>query len=186
MAKNKVSKSESIDLLKLLENRFEKNLNRHKGILWAEVHQQLAAQPDKLWSLQQMEHTGGEPDVVGKEEQTGLILFYDCAAESPTGRRSLCYDRAGWDSRKDIKPESTVIDRANEMGIELMTESDYRALQSLGIFDAKTSSWLTTPEGVRNLGGALFGDYRYGRVFVYHNGAQSFYAARGFRGVLKV
>jgi hypothetical protein len=174
------------ELLKILEDRFSKNISLHKVILWEDVEHRLIANPGKIWSLYEMERTGGEPDVVGVDEKTGEILFYDCSAESPTGRRSLCYDREGWESRKDIKPENTAIDLAAEMGIELMTEADYRALQKLGKFDTKTSSWLKTPDPIRKLGGAIFGDFRYGTVFIYHNGAQSFYAARGFRGVLRL
>jgi hypothetical protein len=150
------------------------------------VHKRLLAHPDKLWSLNEMERTGGEPDVAGFDKKTGEYVFYDCAAESPEGRRSLCYDRAGWESRKEARPVNTAIDMATAMGVTLMDEADYRSLQTLGKFDLKTSSWIITPEAIRKLGGALFGDRRYDTVFVYHNGAQSYYAARGFRAVLRV
>jgi hypothetical protein len=183
---NKLTKDQSRALLELLELRFSKNASRHKGISWEEVKDRLLSDPRSLWSLNEMERTGGEPDVVGTDPQTNAIIFFDCSPESPSGRRSLCYDREGWESRKDIKPENTAVDMASEMGIELMTEADYKALQKVGKFDAKTSSWLSTPAEIRKLGGAIFGDYRYGTVFIYHNGAQSFYAARGFRGVLRV
>ncbi len=170
----------------MLKARFDKNKRRHKGMDWASVLKRLEAQPGKLWTLSEMERTGGEPDVVGIDKATGEIVFFDCAAESPTGRRSLCYDREGLESRKDIKPETSADDMADAMGIALLGEDQYRALQALGTFDCKTSSWLKTPADIRKLGGAIFGDRRFGRVFVYHNGAQSFYAARGFRGVLRV
>lgn len=161
-------------------------MGRHKGIAWADVQARLQARPDTLQSLFQMEASGGEPDVAGIDKPSGQFLFYDCAAESPAGRRSLCYDRAGWESRKDNRPDNTAVDLAHEMGIDLLTEEQYRALQALGTFDLKTSSWLKTPPEIRKLGGAIFGDQRYGRVFVYHNGAQSYYASRAFRGVLRV
>lgn len=173
-------------LLKALKARFEKNMNRHKGLKWANVQARLEADPGKLWSLHEMERTGGEPDVVGHDKKTGEFLFYDCSAESPTGRRSVCYDREGLESRKEHKPEDTAIDMAAAMGVELLTEEQYRELQKLGEFDAKTSSWAKTPAAIRKLGGALFCDRRYGHVFVYHNGAQSYYAARAFRGALRV
>lgn len=173
-------------LLKALKARFEKNMSRHKGVEWEAVQRKLEADGDKLWSLNEMEKTGGEPDVVGQDEKTDEYLFYDCSAESPQGRRSVCYDREGRDSRKTFKPNNTAIDMAAAMGIELLTEDQYRVLQSLGTFDAKTSSWLKTPSEVRKLGGALFGDRRFGRVFVYHNGAQSYYGGRAFRGSLRV
>lgn len=173
-------------LLGVLKARFEANMRRHKGLDWSNVQARLEASPAKLRSLSEMERTGGEPDVVGQDKQTGEFLFYDCSPESPKGRRSCCYDREGLDSRKEAPPAHNAIDLAAEMGIELLTEAEYRALQKLGPFDEKTSSWLKTPEEVRELGGALFGDRRYGQVFVYHNGAQSYYAARGFRGVLRV
>ncbi len=188
MAKaNKVLSSEQSEaLLKILKTRFEKNMQRHKGIAWDDVKAKLDANPEKLWSLDAMEETGGEPDVVGIDKKTGEYLFYDCSEESPKGRRSICYDRAGWESRKEHRPDHTAIDMAEEMGIELLTEEEYRDLQKLGKFDAKTSSWLKTPDRIRKLGGAIFGDYRFDTVFVYHNGAQSYYAGRAFRGVLRV
>jgi hypothetical protein len=174
------------ELLMTLEDRFEKNTNRHKGIAWADVQARLDANPAKLWSLHEMERTGGEPDVVGRDAKTGAFFFYDCSAESPDGRRSLCYDREALDSRKEHKPANSAIDMAQEMGIELLTEDEYRALQKLGELDTKTSSWIVTPAEIRKLGGALFCDRRYDHVFVYHNGASSYYAARGFRGSLRV
>ena len=174
------------ELLHTLQTRFENNAKRHEGISWSAVHEKLKAHPDKLWSLNEMEYTGGEPDVVGQDQQTGAYLFVDCAAESPKGRRSICYDRAALDSRKEFKPEDTVIDMAKDMGVELLDETGYRNLQEFGEFDLKTSSWIVTPEPIRKLGGALFADRRYNTVFVYHNGASSYYAARGFRGLLKV
>jgi Protein of unknown function (DUF4256) len=174
------------ELLKTLKARFEKNMNRHKGLVWAEVQARLEAHPEKLRSLNEMERTGGEPDVVGRDEETGEYVFYDCSAESPTGRRSVCYDREGLESRKEHRPENNAVDMAAALGIELLTEDQYRGLQKLGNFDAKTSSWVKTPADIRKLGGALFCDRRYGHVFVYHNGAPSYYAARGFRGSLKV
>jgi hypothetical protein len=173
-------------LLTTLKARFEGNSKRHPGLEWGPVQARLKANPEKLWALREMEQTGGEPDVVGQDNETGEFLFYDCSAESPKGRRSICYDRAGLESRKDFKPENNAIDMAAAMGIDLLTEAQYRALQQLGDFDAKTSSWLQTPAEIRKLGGALFADFRYGAVFVYHNGAQSYYAARGFRGSLRV
>ncbi|QQX77165.1 MULTISPECIES: DUF4256 domain-containing protein [Aequorivita] len=184
---NSVLSSEQTEvLLKVLKTRFEKNTQRHKDIAWEAVETKLKAKPEKLWSLDAMEETGGEPDVVGQDGKTGEYLFYDCCDESPKGRRSVCYDRAGWESRKEHRPDNTAVDMAEEMGIELLTEAEYRNLQKLGNFDAKTSSWLKTPAEIRKLGGAIFGDFRYDTVFVYHNGAQSYYAARGFRGVLRV
>ncbi|MEZ0484471.1 DUF4256 domain-containing protein [Fibrella aquatica] len=174
------------ELLSTLQARFEKNASRHEGLEWAPIQAKLTANPDKLWSLYEMERTGGEPDVIGYDKQTGEYLFCDCSAESPLGRRSTCYDLAGLESRKDNRPEHNAIDMAANMGIDLLDEDQYRALQRLGTFDAKTSSWLSTPAAIRKLGGALFADFRYGQVFVYHNGAQSYYAARGFRGLLKV
>ena len=173
-------------LFATLEDRFEKNKSRHKGIAWAAVKARLEKNPQKVRSLYEMERTGGEPDVTGQDKKSGEFIFVDCSPESPAGRRSLCYDREGLDSRKEHKPGNSAIDMATEMGIELLTEEQYRELQKLGSFDAKTSSWLKTPEAVRQLGGALFGDFRYGNVFIYHNGAQSYYAARGFRGTLRV
>lgn len=161
-------------------------MNRHQGLDWANIQARLEANSDKLWSLAEMERTGGEPDVVGEDQQTGEYIVYDCSAESPKGRRSVCYDRQGQDSRKEHKPENNALDMATAMGIELLTEKQYRALQQLGKFDTKTSSWVQTPAEIRNLGGALFADYRYGHVFVYHNGAESYYSARAFRGSLRV
>lgn len=173
-------------LLSTLKARFESNLSRHPGLEWADVQARLEAHPEKLWSLHEMERTGGEPDVVGHDNQTGDYIFYDCSAESPKGRRSVCYDREGLESRKEHKPEDTAMDMAAAMGIEILTEEHYRALQELGEFDTKTSSWLKTPAAIRKLGGALFGDRRYDHVFVYHNGAESYYGVRGFRGALRV
>ncbi len=172
-------------LLKALKARFEKNMNRHQGLEWAKVQARLEAHPEKLWSLHEMERTGGEPDVVGHDEKTGEYVFYDCSAESPTGRRNVCYDREGLESRKEHKPENNAIDLAAAMGIELLTEEQYRELQKLGNFDTKTSSWVKTPAAIRKLGGALFCDRRFDTVFVYHNGAESYYGARAFRGSLR-
>ena len=174
------------ELLKILKARFEKNMNRHKGLEWAKIQPKLEANSDKLWSLNEMERTGGEPDVVGYDNKTGELIFYDCSAESPKGRRSVCYDREGQESRKEHKPKDNAIDMAAAMGIELLTEAQYRELQQLGNFDTKTSSWVKTPSNIRKLGGALFCDRRYDHVFLYHNGARSYYAARGFRGSLRV
>ena len=181
-----MKKQEQARLLQTLQTRFEKNLNRHPDILWADVQAKLETNPNALKSLQAMEATGGEPDVIGLDPKTGAVTFCDCAKESPTGRRSLCYDRAALDARKENKPKGSAVEMAEEMGIALLTEDQYRALQTLGEFDAKTSSWLATPPALRSLDGAIFGDYRYGRVFIYHNGVQSYYAARGFRGVLSI
>lgn len=174
------------ELIRTLKTRFEKNMNRHKGIAWGEVEAKLESNPGALRSLQAMEETGGEPDVIGQDKETGSFMFCDCSAESPTGRRSVCYDRAALDSRKEHKPQGNAVEMAAEMGIDLLTEEQYRELQKLGEFDTKTSSWVKTPPDVRSLGGALFCDRRYGKVFLYHNGAQSYYAARGFRGSLSV
>ncbi len=174
------------ELLSLLSARFEKNMNRHQGLAWAEIQVKLEVKPEKLWSLNEMENTGGEPDVVGYDQDTKEYIFYDCSAESPKSRRNVCYDREGLDSRKEHKPENSAIDMATAMGIELLTEEQYRELQKLGSFDTKTSSWVKTPAEIRKLGGALFGDRRYDHVFVYHNSAPSYYGVRGFRGVLKV
>jgi hypothetical protein len=174
------------ELLKSLKVRFEKNMNRHRGLAWVEVQARLKANAEKLWSLHEMERTGGEPDVVSHDKKTGEYIFYDCSAESPIGRRSICYDRAALDSRKEHKPEDNAIDMAAGMGIELLTEEQYRELQKLGDFDTKTSSWVKTPSAVRELGGALFCDRRFNTVFVYHNGAESYYAGRAFRGSLSV
>src|ERR1700730_5226918 len=173
-------------LLNTLTARFEKNINRHKGLEWAKVQAKLEANTEKLWSLNEMERTGGEPDVVGHDKKTGEDIFYDCSPESPKGRRSVCYDREALESRKENKPEDNAIDMAAGIGIELLTEEQYRELQKLGNFDSKTSSWVKTPADIRKLGGALFCDRRYNTVFVYHNGAESYYAARGFRGSLRV
>ncbi|MFI5194369.1 MAG: DUF4256 domain-containing protein [Chitinophagales bacterium] len=174
------------ELLEILRARFEKNGNRHKGLRWAEVQAKLETNTKKLWSLNEMEITGGEPDVVGRDKKTGEYIFYDCSAESPKGRRSLCYDHEALESRKENKPENSAVEMAADMGIELLTEEQYRALQTLGNFDTKTSSWVATPADIRKLGGALFTDRRYDSVFLYHNGAESYYAARGFRGSLRV
>jgi len=181
-----LSKENIEGLLKILKNRFEKNTNRHEGLEWTAVQAKLEANPAKLWSLNEMEATGGEPDVVGYDKNTGEFIFYDCSPESPSGRRSFCYDRKALDGRKENKPKNSVIDVADAMGIELLTEEQYRDLQTFGKFDTKTSSWITTPDTIRNLGGAIFADYRYGTIFIYHNGAESYYAARGFRGSLRV
>ena len=185
-SKKELSPAQREALLSALEARFTKNMNRHKGLAWAKVQAKLEADTEKLWSLHEMERTGGEPDVVGHDKQTGEYIFYDCSAESPKGRRSVCYDREALESRKEHKPENNVVDMAADMGIELMTEEEYRMLQKLGEFDMKTSSWIKTPPEIRKLSGALFCDRRYDTVFVYHNGAQSYYAARGFRGSLRV
>lgn len=185
MRKN-LQPEQRIELLEVLKERFQKNASRHKGIKWTEVEAKLAASPQKLWSLAEMERTGGEPDVAAFDKTTGEYIFYDCAAETPKGRRSLCFDRAAWESRKEHKPASDAVTVAAAIGIELLSEDEYAALQKLGEFDLKTSGWLQTPADVRRLGGALFGDRRFGRVFTYHNGAESYYAARGFRGSLRV
>ena len=184
--KKKLSPEQREELLGPLKARFEKNMNRHKGLEWAKIQAKLEAHPEKLWSLNEMERTGGEPDVVGHDKKTGEYIFYDCSAESPKGRRSVCYDREALESRKEHKPENDAIDMAAAMDIELLTEEQYRELQKLGNFDAKTSSWVKTPSEIRKLGGALFCDRRYDTVFVYHNGAESYYAARAFRGSLRV
>ena len=174
------------ELLRTLKARFEKNMNRHKGLDWAKVQAKLEANTEKLWSLNEMERTSGEPDVVGHDKKTGEYIFFDCSAESPKGRTSVCYDREGLDSRKEHKPKNNAIDMAAAMGVELLTEEQYRELQKLGNFDTKTSSWVKTPSDIRKHGGALFCDRRFGHVFVYHNGAQSYYSARAFRGSLSV
>jgi hypothetical protein len=173
-------------LLRALQARFETNMNRHKGLEWAQIQTKLETNAEKLWSLNEMERTGGEPDVVGRDKRTGEYIFFDCSAESPKGRRSICYDREALESRKQHKPESNALDMAANMGIEILTEEQYRELQKLGEFDTKTSSWIRTPSEIRKLGGALFCDRRYDTVFVYHNGAESYYAARAFRGSLRV
>lgn len=174
------------NLLRTLKTRFEKNRNRHKDLDWTKVQARLETNPEKLWSLHIMEETGGEPDAVGQDQKTGEYIFYDCSAESPKGRRSVCYDRAAWESRKEHKAGDNAMDMAASMGIEMLSEEEYRELQQLGAFDTKTSSWVKTPAAIRKLGGALFCDRRYEHVFVYHNGAESYYAARGFRGSLRV
>ena len=174
------------ELLNVLMKRFEKNMSRHKGVSWQVVLEKLENHPEKLWSLNEMERTGGEPDVIDYDKKTGTIVFVDCAAESPKGRRSICYDHEALESRKEHKPENSAMQMASDMGVEVLTEEEYRQLQKFGNFDAKTSSWLKTPADIRKLGGAIFGDYRFGHVFIYHNGAESYYAARGFRGVLRV
>jgi hypothetical protein len=184
--KKELLPKQSEELLKVLKTRFEKNINLHKDIEWAKVQTKLELNPEKLWSLYEMEKTGGEPDVVGFDKQKGEYIFYDCSVESPKGRRSLCYDRKALESRKQFKPKNTVLDMAAEMGIELLTKEQYAELQLLGNFDTKTSSWVKTPEEIRTLGGAIFCDRRYNHVFVYHNGADSYYAARGFRGVVRI
>lgn len=187
VSQNKELSPEQLDeLFKVLKARFEKNMQRHEGLEWAKVQAKLESNPDKLWSLNEMERTGGEPDVVAYDVITGEYLFYDCSAESPKGRRSVCYDREALESRKQHKPENNAIEMAMDMGIELLSEDEYRNLQTLGIFDKKTSSWVQTPSDIRKLGGAIFCDWRYGHVFKYHNGAESYYAARGFRGSLRV
>ena len=184
--KKELPPKEREELLKALKARFEKNMNRHEGLEWAKVKAKLQANAGKLWSLHEMERTGGEPDVVGHDKKTGEFIFFDCSAESPKGRTSVCYDREGLESRKEHKPKNNAMDMAAAMGIELLTEEEYQELQKLGNFDTKTSSWVKTPADIRKLGGALYGDRRYGRVFVGHNGAQSYYAARAFRGSLRV
>lgn len=187
MIKNKqLSIEQTIMLFEILKKRFDANMHRHKGLNWADIKDRLQQQPEKLWSLNQMEETGGEPDMVSLDSESSETIFYDCAVETPKGRRSLCYDRAALDARKEHKPENNAIEVAEAMGIELLTEEQYRQLQSVEHFDLKTSSWVKTPEDVRKLGGAIFCDSRYGRVFTYHNGAQSYYATRGFRGRLKI
>ena len=182
----KLSSQQREELLNTLKARFEKNMNRHKGLEWAKVQARLEADAKKLWSLNEMERTGGEPDVVGYDKKTGEYVFYDCSAESPKGRRSICYDREALEARKEHKPANSAVAMATDMGIELLTEEQYRELQQLGNFDLKTSSWVQTPADIRKLGGALFCDRRYNHVFLYHNGAESYYAVRGFRGSLRV
>jgi hypothetical protein len=184
--KKELSTKQREDLLRTLKDRFEKNMNRHKGLEWAQVQAKLETNAEKLWSLSEMERTGGEPDVVGHDKKTGEYAFYDCAAERPKDRRSVCYDREALDSRKENKPKNSAMDMAAAMGIDLLTEEQYRELQKLGNFDTKTSNWVKTPSAIRKLGGALFCDRRYDTVFLYHNGAESYYAARGFRGELRV
>ena len=186
MPKTKLSSKQTDEILTTLKARFEKNIARHKGVDWAKVEQRLRSNLEKLWSLSEMERTGGEPDVVGVDKKTGEFVFYDCSSESPKDRRSLCYDRKALDARKEHKPANDAVTMARSIGIELLTEDEYRQLQTLGEFDLKTSSWVQTPEDIRKLGGAIFCDRRYNKVFTYHNGADSYYAARGFRGSLKV
>ncbi|HEY3389042.1 MAG TPA: DUF4256 domain-containing protein [Prolixibacteraceae bacterium] len=184
--KKELSPEQRENLLIVLKSRFEKNMNRHKGLEWVKIQTKLDANAEKLWSLNEMERTGGEPDVIGLDTNSGEYIFYDCSAESPVGRRNACYDREALESRKEYKPANNAIDLATAMGIELLTEEQYRELQQIGNFDTKTSSWIITPSDVRRLGGALFCDRRYDTVFVYHNGAESYYAVRGFRGQLRV
>lgn len=184
--KKQLSEKETIELLDILQQRFEKNKSRHENLDWSKIEAKLNSNPSKLWSLHQMEISGGEPDIVDYDEKTGEYIFFDCSAESPKGRRSFCYDREALDSRKEHKPQNDVMTAATEMGVEILSEEQYRYLQSVGKFDQKTSSWIKTPKEIRELGGALFCDRRYNTVFVYHNGADSYYAARAFRGVLKV
>lgn len=185
-SKKTLSSAQQGELLGVLKARFEKHKSRHKALKWADVEARLQANPAKLWSLNEMERTGGEPDVVGADKKTGEYLFYDCAAETPKGRRSICYDHQALQSRKEHKPKDSAVGMAADMGIDLLNEEQYRELQELGTFDAKTSSWVKTPPEIRKLGGALFCDYRYGTVFLYHNGAESYYGARAFRGALRV
>jgi hypothetical protein len=184
--KKKLSSEERDEILGTLKARFLKYKNRHKEIDWIKVEEKLKQNPEKLWSLHQMEITGGEPDVIGYDRKTGQFIFYDCSAESPKGRRSICYDHEALEARKENKPEDSAMNMADTMGIEILTEDEYRDLQKLGSFDTKTSSWIKTPSDIRKLGGAIFADYRYGNVFIYHNGAESYYAARGFRGSVRV
>lgn len=184
--KKKLSPGQREELLSSLKTRFEKNMHRHKGLEWAKIQAKLEINTERIWALNEMETTGGEPDVVGYDKKTGEYIFYDCSSESPKGRRSLCYDRKALDDRKEFKPKNSATDMAAEMGIQLLTEEQYRQLQELENFDTKTSSWIVTPSNIRELGGALFCDRRYNSVFVYHNGADSYYAARGFRGLLRV
>lgn len=186
MSKFKISEEQKDELLLVLKKRFEKNMDRHMDIKWVDVHQKLEKSQDKLWSLYQMEETAGEPDVIGLDEKSGAYLFCDCSPESPKGRRSLCYDQEALESRKEHKPKNSAVEMAREMGIEILTEEQYLNLQQIGPFDTKSSSWVMTTPDVRRLGGAVFGDWRYGRVFFYHNGAESYYGARAFRGILKV
>ncbi len=181
-----LSSEQRIELLSILKARFEKNMNRHTGLDWANVQAKLEANAEKLWSLDEMEVTGGEPDVVGYDKTTDEYIFFDCAAESPKGRRSICYDHEALEARKEHKPANSAVEMAKDMGIELLNEEQYRELQKFGNFDTKTSSWIVAPPAIRKLGGAIFGDYRYGTIFIYHNGAESYYAGRGFRGFLRV
>ena len=184
--RQELNSEQTEELLNILQTRFEKNMQRHQGIEWVKIQERLKSNADKLWSINEMDITGGEPDIVGYDQNTDEFIFMDCSVESPVGRRSICYDREGLESRKENRPENNAIDMATEMGIEILSEEQYRALQKLGKFDAKTSSWIKTPADIRKLGGALFADFRYGTVFIYHNGAQSYYGARAFRGSLRV
>lgn len=184
--KKKLASAQQQNLLQVLHARFEKNNHRHKGIAWAMVELKLKAHPEKLWSLDEMERTGGEPDVVGLDKKTGEYIFFDCSPESPLGRRSICYDHKALEARKENKPKNSAMNMAEEMGIEMLTENQYKELQQLEKIDTKTSSWIATPAEIRQLGGAIFADYRYGTIFIYHNGAESYYAGRGFRGALRV
>jgi len=186
ITKKKLSAEQRDELILVVRARFEKNMNRHKGMNWSAIENKLKASPEKVWSLHEMERTGGEPDVVAFDKKTGEYIFMDCAVESPKGRRSICYDYDALESRKENKPGNSALGMADDMGIELLSEGHYRALQKFGTFDAKTSSWIKTPDDIRKRGGAIFADWRYGHVFVYHNGAESYYAARGFRGLLRV
>ena len=186
MANIEITKEQSTKLMQILKSRFEKNVNRHKGLDWSKVEQRIKLNPKKLWSLNEMERTGGEPDVVGLDKKTGEYIFYDCSIESPKDRRSLCYDQEALNSRKEHKPKDSALSMAEKMGIEILDEEQYRELQGLGKFDNKTSSWIKTPAQIRKLGGAIFGDFRYEKAFVYHNGAESYYAVRGFRGSIRV
>ena len=185
-SEKKLSSEKHVEILKILKDRFDKNMNRHKGLKWSEIKEKLEGNAEKLWSLNEMEKTGGEPDVVDYDKKTGEYIFYDCSEQSPAGRRNLCYDHEALESRKENKPKNSAIDMASEMGIEILTEEQYRQLQKLGNFDTKTSSWVKTPEKIRKLGGAIYCDRRYDTVFVYHNGAESYYASRGFRGSLRI
>ncbi|TGK87925.1 DUF4256 domain-containing protein [Leptospira noumeaensis] len=184
--KRKLSQKQSEEIIKELKIRFDKNKSRHPDIEWNKIESKLETNPDKLWSLYEMEKTGGEPDIVGYDKKTNEYIFYDCSPETPKERRSICYDRKALDSRKENKPKSSALEMAAAMGIQLLTEEEYKELQKIGTFDAKTSSWILTPSNIRNLGGALFADFRYGTVFIYHNGAESYYAVRGFRGSLRL
>ena len=186
MVKNQITQEQIESLFGILKKRFEDNMDRHPNLQWSDIQQRLEENRDKLWSLNEMEETGGEPDVIGQDAGTGEYLFCDCSPESPKGRRSLCYDPDALQSRKEHKPKNSALGMAQEMGISMLDEEEYRGLQKLGTFDTRTSSWVVAPDGVRRLGGALFGDSRYGRVFIYHNGAESYYAARGFRGMLRI
>jgi hypothetical protein len=185
-SKSILSKDEKDRIIEILRDRFKNHMNRHKGIAWDQVQINLESSPEKLWSIHEMERSGGEPDVVGYDKKSGEFIFFDCSDETPKGRRSVCYDREGLDSRKEHKPKDSAIDMANAMGIDLLTEDEYKHLQSLGEFDTKTSSWIQTPPDIRKLGGAIFADCRYGHVFIYHNGAQSYYSVRAFRGSIRV